>query len=179
MSALARQAPSPGTLGRAAEAHEAGNSRVHIGGQLIAFLIVAFALSWTWALPLAAVGKVVEKGQGWPTHFPALLGPALAALAVTAWTAGTPGVRDLLRRMGDWRIPVRWWAAALSPLAFLAPALVVAALAGTLPTRGDFGRYSGLPAVGVVGIVLIATLVNGLGAETGWRGFLPPLLQRR
>jgi membrane protease YdiL (CAAX protease family) len=146
---------------------------------MTAFIIVAFALSWAWALPLAALGDAVEKGRGWPTHFPALLGPALAALAVTAWASGTLGVRDLLSRMARWQIPVRWWAAALSPLAFLALALVTVALAGTFPAWGEFGRYSGLPAVGVVGVVLIATLVNGLGEETGWRGFLLPLLQRR
>jgi membrane protease YdiL (CAAX protease family) len=144
---------------------------------MTAFIIVAFALSWAWALPLAAAGDVVEKGRGWPTHFPALLGPALAALAVTAWASGRVGVRDLLSRMARWQIPVRWWAAALSPLAFLALALVIAALAGTFPAWGEFGRYSGLPAVGVVGVVLIATLVNGLGEETGWRGYLLPLLQ--
>ena len=39
---------------------------------------------------------------------------------------GPWSVRDLLARMARWRMPWRWWAATLSPLAFLAAALAVA-----------------------------------------------------
>ena len=44
--------------------------------------------------------------------------------------------------MACWRMPLRWWAATLSPLAFLAVALAVAAAIGKLPRGSDFGRYS-------------------------------------
>ncbi|MEA2248069.1 MAG: protease family protein [Solirubrobacteraceae bacterium] len=128
--------------------------------------------------PLVAGGDVVEKGVGWPTHFPALLGPALAASVVTARVFGRAGVRDLLARMARWRMPVRWWAATLSPLAFLGVALAVAWAGGTLPRGSDFGRYSGLSAIGVVPVAVIAILIT-FGEETGWRGFALPLLQRR
>ena len=50
--------------------------------------------------------------------------------------------------------------------------------AGELPSVGDFGRYSGLPALGVVPIAVIVILVT-FGEETGWRGFALPVLQRR
>jgi membrane protease YdiL (CAAX protease family) len=128
--------------------------------------------------PLVAAGDVIQQGVGWPTHFPALVGPALAALVVTALVWGRAGVRDLLARMARWRMPWRWWAAALSPLAFLAAALAVGLAAGKLPSGSDFGRYSGLPALGVVPVVVIAILIT-FGEETGWRGFALPLLQRR
>jgi uncharacterized protein len=145
---------------------------------LASFVALAYAISWAWAFPFVDVGDVIEKGVGWPTNFPAGLGPALAAFVVTALVWGREAVRDLLARMARWRMPWRWWAATLSPLAFLAVALAVAAAIGKLPGGSDFGRYSGLPAIGVVPVVVIVVL-GALGEETGWRGFALPLLQRR
>jgi membrane protease YdiL (CAAX protease family) len=75
-------------------------------------------------------------------------------------------------------MPWRWWAATLSPLAFLAVALAVAAAIGKLPSGRDFGLYSGLSATGVVPVAAIV-IVSAFGEETGWRGFALPLLQRR
>jgi membrane protease YdiL (CAAX protease family) len=145
---------------------------------LVSFVVLAYAVSWAWMFPFVAAGDVVRKGVGWPTHFPALLGPALAALVVTALVWGRAGVRDLLARMARWRMPVRWWAATLSPVVFLGVALVVALAAGKLPRGSDFGRYSGLSAIGVVPVWVIAILIT-FGDEAGWRGFALPLLQRR
>jgi uncharacterized protein len=145
---------------------------------LASFVALAYAVSWGWAFPFVAAGDVIEKGVGWPTNFPALLGPALAAFVVTAAVWGRAGVRDLLARMARWRMPLRWWAATLSPLAFLAVALAVAAATGKLPGGSGFGRYSGFPAIGVVPVAVVAILIT-FGEETGWRGFALPLLQRR
>jgi membrane protease YdiL (CAAX protease family) len=145
---------------------------------LASFVALAYAVSWGWAFPFVAVGDVIEKGVGWPTNFPALVGPALAAFVVTAAVWGRAGVRDLWAGMARWRMPLRWWAATLSPLPFLAVALAGAAAIGKLPGGSDFGRCSGLPAIGVVPVVVIVVL-GALGEETGWRGFALPLLQRR
>jgi uncharacterized protein len=145
---------------------------------LASFVALAYAVSWGWAFPFVAVGDVIEKGVGWPTNFPALLGPAIAAFVVTAVVWGRARVRDLLARMARWRMPLRWWAATLSPLAFLAVALAVAAAIGKLPHGSGFGRYSGFPAIGVVPVAVVAILIT-FGEETGWRGFALPLLQRR
>jgi uncharacterized protein len=125
-----------------------------------------------------AAGDVIDKGVGWPTNLPALFGPAIAAFVVTGTVWGRARVRNLLARMARWRIPVRWWAATLSPVGFLAAALAVAAAVGKLPRGSGFGRYSGLPAIGLVPVVVIVILTT-FGEETGWRGFALPLLQRR
>jgi len=145
---------------------------------LAAFVILACGLSWAWTLPFAAAGDVIEKGSGWPTHLPALLGPAFAAMLVTAWWSGREGLRELFSRMGRWRMPGRWWLATLSPLAFFAVAIATAAATGNVPGWHAFGRYSGLPAIGVVAVSTIV-LLGALSEETGWRGFALPVLQRR
>ena len=130
---------------------------------LVVFFALAYALSWSWAIPLAAAHLVVRRGGGWPTHYPALFGPAIAAVVVTAWIMGRPGVRDLLARMARWRVPLRWWLAALSPAAFLGLALIAMVMAGKpLPSMADFGQFSGIPAIGLVGVLLLI-LVGALG----------------
>ena len=156
----------------------AGGSRLDTRA-LVVFFVLAYALSWSWVIPLAAAHEVVRRGAGWPTHLPALLGPAIAAVAVTAWTMGRPGVRDLGARMARWRVPLRWWLAAVSPLVFLGLGLAAMAAAGQgLPAAGEFGRFSGIPAIGLAGVLLVI-FVAALGEETGWRGYALPQLQRR
>jgi CAAX protease family protein len=146
-----------------------GGSRLDVKA-LVVFFALSYALSWSWVIPLAAAHLVVRRGVGWPTHLPALLGPAIAAVAVTAWTMGRPGVCDLLARLGRWRVPLRWWLVAVSPVAFLGLALAAMAAAGqALPGVADFGRFSGIPAMGLVGVLLLI-FAGALGEETGWRG---------
>jgi membrane protease YdiL (CAAX protease family) len=145
---------------------------------LVSFVVLAYAFSWAWMLPFVAAGDVVRKGVGWPTHFPALVGPALAAIVVTALVWGRAGVRDLLARMTRWHMPLRWWAATLSPAIFLGIALAVASATGKAPHASALGRYSGLSALGVIPVWVIAILIT-FGEEAGWRGFALPWLQRR
>jgi membrane protease YdiL (CAAX protease family) len=120
----------------------------------------------------------VQQGQGWPTHFPALIGPMVAAILVAARTGGLP---RLLQSMVRVRVAWRWWAWALSSLALLAIGLLADMIAGEhLPQPADYARMTGLPSViGIGGVAVLVLLVNGFGEETGWRGFALPLLQRR
>ena len=143
------------------------------GHPLAAYFLLAYLFSWSYWIPVAATG-------GHLSHFPGLLGPLLAAFAVTTAIAGRPGVADLLRRMARWRVPVRWYAAALVPLAAAAAALAVMAVSGAdLPSLDEIGHLPGLPAVGWFGVLLLTLLVNGYGEETGWRGFAWPQLRER
>jgi membrane protease YdiL (CAAX protease family) len=155
-----------------------GGSRLDVKA-LVVFFVLAYVLSWSWVIPLAAAHLVVRRSVGWPTHLPALLGPAIAAVVVTAWTMGRPGVRDLLARLARWRVPIRWWLVAVSPVAFLGLALAAMTAAGqALPDVADFGRFSGIPAVGLAGVLLLI-FAGALGEETGWRGYALPQMQRR
>jgi len=147
---------------------------------VVVFFALAFAISWAWAIPLALGDQVVLRGQGWPTHYPSLLGPAIAAVTVTAMTTGRTGLRDLAARMARWRVALRWWLVAVSPAGFLLLALAGLSLTGRdLPAAADFGRFSGTPTLGLIGVFLAITLVGSLGEETGWRGYALPQLQRR
>ena len=146
---------------------------------LSAFALLAYALSWSYWLPLVLTGQVVRRGST-ITQFPGLLGPVIAAFIVTAVVDGRQGVRDLARRVVRWRVPWRWWLIAVgSPLALVAVALVVMAIGPGLPDLRDFGRMAGLPEWGVLFVWLAFVVVNGLGEESGWRGYALPQLRRR
>jgi len=135
---------------------------------------------WGWMLPFVITGSIVHRGGGWPTHLPALAGPLIAAVLVTAWVQGTSGLRGLVRRMIRWRIGVRWWFWGLgSPLVYFAAGALLGRVSdGRWPSLSGLDRDSGIPAIGAAGVWLVA-VVAGLGEETGWRGFALPQLQRR
>jgi membrane protease YdiL (CAAX protease family) len=135
--------------------------------KIVTYVVLAYAFSWMWWIPMAVAGVVVPTGQGWPTHLPGLLGPALAAIVVTAFTEGRAGLADLWSRIIRWRVRWYWYA-----LVAVTAALMLIPLFGSSDVKGsDFVRYSGAPVAGLV-VVIYVLIVNGFGEEIGWRGFL-------
>lgn len=59
--------------------------------QLVVFCVLAYGISWAWVIPWAVTGHTVLQGDGRPPHFPSLLGPMLAAFAVTVGPVADPG----------------------------------------------------------------------------------------
>ncbi|HEY6056704.1 MAG TPA: nitroreductase/quinone reductase family protein [Candidatus Limnocylindrales bacterium] len=146
---------------------------------VISYVALAWAISWAYWLSMLAQGQIVSPG-GSVSHFPGLFGPLIAAFVVTAAVAGRAGVADLLARMFRWRVGARWYALAALPfLLFLAGVGVLALTGGRTPTADDLATYSGLPALGLPSVVILAFLANGFGEEVGWRGFAQPQLERR
>jgi len=129
---------------------------------LIAFFVLACALTWP-LIPLVSVSPL------W--GFPALFGPALAAIVVAAVAEGSTGVRDLLGRLVRWRVRTRWYAFALGlPVAL---SLVTAGLHLLLEAQISV-EFGGLSVLNFVVFALI------FGEELGWRGYaLPRLLVGR
>ena len=146
---------------------------------LATYLTLACAISWAWWIPMAVTGAVSRQGVGWPTHLPGLLGPAIAAFAVTALADGKAGIADLTRRLVRWRVGWQWWAIVVATASLAIVGVVISALLGrSAPPAADFARYTGIGTVGLAVVIIIALLVNGLGEETGWRGFAAHRLLR-
>src|SRR5215471_2127331 len=97
-------------------------------------------------------------------------GPGLAALAVTAWESGRPGVLELLRQFRRWRVRPVWYVAALFGPAMLGLlTLVLSALTGGATPD----RWFSLPRARLLGLT-----VGPWGEELGWRGYAQPQLQQ-
>ena len=129
---------------------------------LVGYFTLAYALTWPW-IPLVSVSPL------W--GFPAVFGPAIAAIIVAAVSEGRTGVKDLLGRMTRWRVGVRWYAVALGLPALLALTAVSLHLLLGATTSVQLGELSALNFV-VFGLIV--------GEELGWRGYaLPKLLAER
>src|SRR3712207_1273324 len=129
---------------------------------LIAFFVLAYAVTWP-LIPLVSVSPL------W--GFPALFGPAFAAIIVVAVTDEGAGLQGLMGRVVRWRVGVRWYVVALGLPTILALAVVGLHLALGVQTSVDFG---GLSVLNFVVFILI------IGEELGWRGYaLPKMLAER
>jgi membrane protease YdiL (CAAX protease family) len=144
------------------------------------FFALTFALSWAIWVPLLLAHYSLIA---WP--FPESLGallrllgvlmPGTVALILAGRTAGRAGQRQVLGRLGIWRVGWRWWAAAV----LIQPAMVV--VTGML-----FNAFGGQPQVvmgpplslGVLVVQTVFLLLATLGEEIGWRGLALPELQQ-
>ncbi len=145
-----------------------------------AYYALALTFSWAVELPLVAVR------QGWidlpipfSIHYLASLGPALAALMLTALTGGRSGLAELWGRITKWRVGWGWAAFAIgSPVVlFIIAALAIRIIQGEWPDLRLLGQANYLPYLGWW--VLPLWLVTfGFGEEIGWRGFALPRLQK-
>jgi membrane protease YdiL (CAAX protease family) len=139
----------------------------------VAFVLVAYAWSWAWWVPLALQGETTRAGQAWPTHLPGLLGPAVAAVVVTAGMSGRAGLVDLGRRIVRVRVGWFWYAVLVGTAGVGAGALLVQGVLGQgWPSAAELSRYSGAGVIPWLGLVVLVLVVNGFGEEIGWRGFL-------
>jgi membrane protease YdiL (CAAX protease family) len=144
---------------------------------VLVYAALAYGVSWACWLPLAWVARVVVVG-GWPTHLPGLVGPAAAAVVVSLVFGGRKVALRLAGQVLRWRIGW-WWLVAISPLLLVVGDLAVRIAAGNAgQALREVGEVNGLPQWTVIGVAILLVVV-GLGEETGWRGFLQPVLQRR
>ncbi|MEO8179909.1 MAG: CPBP family intramembrane glutamic endopeptidase [Deltaproteobacteria bacterium] len=149
---------------------------------LLSYFVLASLLSWLAWAPLAAVGL------GWSTihaspylHLAGGFGPMIAALVVTTWCDGRPGLIRLAVRCTDARGRLASLAIAVAaPLCLFA----VSALALNVSGLGevawaDVGRSVEYPALNRPVFWLANILCYGFGEEVGWRGFALPRIQAR
>lgn len=146
--------------------------------QLIAFFILAYAISWLIGIPLALAnhGIIPAILPQW-THYLVAYGPMLSALIVTGISQGLSGLKELGRRMIRWACP-KWWIVALSPLIIGWVTILIAnRITGSELRLSMLGQVNYLPSLGIRAL-LLWLFTFGLGEETGWRGFALPRLQK-
>jgi uncharacterized protein len=143
------------------------------------FFVLAFLITWAVWLPraLASQGRLDSPlartlGDLW-TH-----GPAIAAVIAAALIGGRAELRRLGSRLVRWRVGPWWYAVVLlGPAAFWVLVVVVSAAFGGPGEVRPAAVTSG--AAMVVPLLLALVLTDGLGEETGWRGFALPWQLRR
>jgi uncharacterized protein len=143
---------------------------------LLFFFLLSYAISWSiWSpLLLAKQGMIAYQPPQY-LHLLGSLGPALAALIMTSVCSGSVGLRDLWRRMFEWRVAPRWYAIACLPFLLFFIAVLLTGWNGWDPK--SFGRSAEYPELPALFYGIASVLCYGWGEETGWRGFALPHLQ--
>jgi membrane protease YdiL (CAAX protease family) len=141
-------------------------------GRTLPFFVLTFAITWGLQVPgvLALSGALPGDPKLYlPFAGLGLLGPAVAALALTRRESGWEGVRALLAPLRRWRMHPGWYLAALFPAAALSGLLFVLNLAGR------HGPIAYVPPAGGLVFGAIVSVVE----ELGWRGYALPRLEKR
>jgi uncharacterized protein len=151
--------------------------------KLIIYFVLAYLISWIIWLPLILpkygidILPVVPKYH----HYLGSFGPMIAAIIVKYIYEGRQGVKDLLKRLVQWKVNWVWYVVVL-----VVPVLLVIAAGYTdefinqqpftikgFSTSNEFSQF------GAVSYFLFNFFTFGIGEETGWRGYALPALQKR
>jgi uncharacterized protein len=151
--------------------------------KLIIYFVLAYLISWIIWLPLILpkygidILPVVPKYH----HYLGSFGPMIAAIIVKYIYEGRQGVKDLLKRLVQWKVNWVWYVVVL-----VVPVLLVIA-AGYADefinrqsfTMKGFSTNNEFAQLGPVSYFLFNFFTFGIGEETGWRGYALPALQKR
>jgi membrane protease YdiL (CAAX protease family) len=147
---------------------------------LAVYWVLACAFSWLVTIPLALSAQGIITPLPYELHYLSAYGPLLAAVVVTALTAGMEGLRNLGQHYAINRVRLGWLVlCAFLPIGLFGLAVVVAWLInGAWPDVLAIGQVNFLPDLGLAAW-LMWIVTSGIGEETGWRGFALPRLQAR
>jgi membrane protease YdiL (CAAX protease family) len=148
---------------------------------LVAYFILAYGVMWFFispmvidALELANVPDVLSLLS---YILSSLLGPTVAAFWVTGVLEGKEGMRNLRRRMFQFRAGLQWYA-----VIFIAPLVIWIGAYNFIYNGAPFSNLVANPSL-LLSVflpgVLIGLLIPSIGEEPGWRGFALPRLQKQ
>jgi len=171
------------TISSIAPAQESGLKAFARRYPLTAYFVLAFALMWVFVIPI----MLSQRGLGIIGLPDTLIevfflvatfsGPLPAAFIMTTLLDGREGRRQLMRRMFQWRVGLRWYLLLLFgyPLIFLIGLSFYSGAAPWIALIQNwpliFTFYLPAAAFGII--------FPSLGEEPGWRGFALPRLQQQ
>src|SRR5258708_39378364 len=134
-------------------------------GSLTGFLLVTFAISWAFFIPVAAWSRGKVSPLGYVLILLGTIAPSLVALGFTARARGRDGARALLARVTRVRVAASWYlfAALFTAVIKLLAALILRVSTGAWPGVGT------TPLVLLPFAVAISTPIQA-GEGLGWRG---------
>src|SRR3989442_9411143 len=144
------------------------------GGSLVKFFVLTYAVTWTCFISVAATAIPARTPLGVLLVLLGVYSPSLVALWLTAQAEGGSGVRALLGRILQWRVPARWYLFAVGyiPAIKLTAALVQRVVTGAWPRLGSEAWY-------LIPVAVAFSTPFQAGEEIGWRGNALPRMATR
>ena len=139
---------------------------------LIVFFALAYGLSWAvWGSTLAQQRGLIDWAV--PAQPFGFLAVTVAAIVATSFFGGREALSALGTRLVLWRVPMRWYVAALA-----LPALpAIAALGIHLALGGEHDVHALVPLSATLPLLLSQLVTHLLTEEAGWRGVALPHLR--
>jgi membrane protease YdiL (CAAX protease family) len=151
--------------------------------KLILYFALAYFISWVIWLPLILPKYGIDVLPVLPKyhHYLGSFGPMIAALIVKYIYKGWKGVKDLLKRMVQWKVNWVWYVVVLVvPVVLVIAADYADQFINQQPfTMKGFSTNNEFPQFGPLGYFLFNFFTFGIGEESGWRGYALPALQKR
>lgn len=143
------------------------------------YLVLAFAVTFLTTAPIVASHQGwIAAGIGTEWHAVGALGPLVGAVIIAR--RSRPAAAHLWGGLRRWRVSGWYYSAALSPLIFLVPALLMVRLIdGGWPAVSALADSDRFADGGWVLALLVPAVAYGIGEEMGWRGVALPRLQAR
>jgi membrane protease YdiL (CAAX protease family) len=138
-----------------------------------AYFLAAIGFTWAvhFSITIFGVPFAMDLASpGMRFYLLGLLGPLVAAVAVSAYQAGGKGVKTLLSQGLKWRFPLRWYLFAI----LLVPAINLTNILVFNARIPEAFAWFVVNPVLIVGQIWVVT-----AEEFGWRGFALPRLQAR
>src|SRR3954451_9471617 len=120
--------------------HEAGDPTMTLLSQLarrrpvLSYFVLVYGLSWALWIPLSVMRDASVHGYGALAIGLGSSVPSAVAIALTAFTLGRSGTRELLRQLLVWRTGAHWYLLLLAPTALVVAAITVVAVLRGGPT---------------------------------------------
>ncbi len=140
------------------------------------YFTLVFLAAWAWWLMMAAITPADPSVRGTLAFLflPGTFAPGIVALILTGRARGRAGINELLGRVFNWQVDLRYYVFAL---AYMAGVKIAASIAHRAIT-GEWPAFATVPVI----LLFVAAIFSApfqAGEEIGWRGYALPRLALR